>query len=86
MEPNVQRTGTTGAGQQAAEGQSLSPQTNANQATQRANTNPNINRGSTQEGAQFSGPGNPGNPGNQGSQGAQPQQQQQTGYGRSNSS
>jgi hypothetical protein len=73
MDPNIANTGNTGAGQ-AAEGQTLAPPTNANQTTQRANTNPNVNRGSTQEGAQFSGPGTPGT------------QQQQTGYGGSNSS
>ncbi len=72
MEPTISKTGTTGAGQTAEE-QSLSPQTNVNQATQRANINPNINRSSTQEGASFSGPADQAN-------------QKQTGYGTSNSS
>jgi hypothetical protein len=51
MEPTTSKTGITGAGQTADE-QSLSPQTNVNQAANRANTN----RGSTQEGASFSSP------------------------------
>ncbi|HUA93070.1 MAG TPA: hypothetical protein VL991_10905 [Terracidiphilus sp.] len=53
MEPTISTSGTAGAGQ-TAQDQSLSPQTNANQATQRANAN----RGPTQEGASFSGPAN----------------------------
>ena len=60
MEPTISKSGTqnevAGAGQ-TAQDQSLSPQTNVNQATQRAN----INRGSTQEGVSFSGSGNQGN-------------------------
>jgi hypothetical protein len=68
MEPTISKSGTTGAGQ-AAEEQSLSSQTNVNQATDRANAN----RGSTQEGASFSGPADQAN-------------RQQTGYGSSNSS
>jgi hypothetical protein len=84
MEPTNSRSGTTGA-EQTAEGQSLSPQTNANQGTQRANTTsstiPGSNRITNQEGASFSGPSNQGNQGNQGTQ-----QQQQTGYRGSNSS
>ncbi len=76
MEPTISNSGTTGA-EQTAEGQSLSPQTNANQ-TQRANTNagviPGTNRITDQEGASFSGPGAPGT------------QQQQTGNRGSNSS
>jgi hypothetical protein len=73
MEPNISNSGTTGAGQ-ATEGQSLTPQTNANQ-TQRANTVPGSNRVTNQEGASFSGPSTPG----------QAQQQQQTGYRGSDS-
>jgi hypothetical protein len=69
MEPTISKSGTTGAGQQA-EDQSLSPQTNVNQATNRANTT----RGSTQDSASFSGPAD------------QINQQQQAGYGKSNSS
>lgn len=84
MEPTISNTGTTGAGQ-AAEGQSLSPQTNVNQGAQRANTNQGANtgpnRGPAQEGASFSGPGGSGTAGTQ-----QQQQQQQTGYRGSNSS
>jgi hypothetical protein len=72
MEPTISKSGTTGAGQ-TAQDQSLSPQTNANQAKQRTNLNPNTQRGSTQDGAAFSGP-------------AEPVNRQQTGYGNSNSS
>ncbi len=72
MEPTISNSGTTGA-EQTAEGQSLSPQTNANQ-TQRANVVPGTNRITNQEGASFSGPGAPGT------------QQQQTGNRGSNSS
>jgi hypothetical protein len=84
MEPTTSRSGTTGA-EQTAEGQSLSPQTNVNQGTQRSNTAtgaiPGSNRITNQEGASFSGPGNQGNQGTQ-----QQQQQQQAGYPGSNSS
>lgn len=80
MEPNLSSTGTTGAGQ-TAEGQSLSPQTNVNQGSQRAGINtggnqgtiPGTNRITNQEGASFSGPGGAGN-------------DQQPNQGRSNSS
>lgn len=84
MDPNIQKTGTTGAGQ-TAEGQTLSSQTNVNQATQdQAAQRGNINRGATQgagqgnaqEGVSFSGPGTPGTQ----------QQPKQTGYPGSNSS
>ncbi|HEY1649169.1 MAG TPA: hypothetical protein VGF96_14405 [Terracidiphilus sp.] len=51
MEPTISKSGTTGAGQ-TAQDQSLSPQSNVNQVTDRAN----LNRGPTQEGASFSGP------------------------------
>ena len=48
------KAGTTGVAQ-TAEGQSLSPQTNVNKATNR----PGTSRGSTQQkGASFSGPAN----------------------------
>ena len=53
MEPRTSKTGKTGAVKTAKE-QSLSPQTNVNQATNRAGAN----RGPTQEGASFSGPAN----------------------------
>ncbi len=72
MEPTISNSGTTGA-EQTADGQSLSPQTNANQ-TQRANVVPGTNRITNQEGASFSAPGAPGT------------QQQQTGNRGSNSS
>jgi hypothetical protein len=79
MEPKISNPGTTGA-QQNAEGQSLSSQTNTNQATQRSNTIPGTNRVSNQEGASFSGPGNQATQGGQSSQ-----QQRQTDYPGSNS-
>jgi hypothetical protein len=53
MEPTTPKTGTKGA-RQTAEGQSMSPQTNITQATNRAKTN----RGTAKEGASFSGPAN----------------------------
>jgi hypothetical protein len=84
MDPTISNPGTTTGAGQAAEGQSLSPQTNVNPATQRANIDPNTNRGSTQEGASFSGPGGPGNQSTPGTQ--QQQQQRQPGYPGSNSS
>jgi hypothetical protein len=85
MDPNIQKTGTTGAGQ-TADGQTLSSQTNVNQATQdqaaqRANIKPGpiqgSGQGAAQESVSFSGPGT------QGTQ--QQQQQKQTGYPGSNS-
>jgi hypothetical protein len=73
MEPTTSKTGTKGAGQKTADEQSLSPQTNVNQATNRANTNPSTNRSSIQEAASFSGP-------------ADQAGQQQTGRGNSKGS
>jgi hypothetical protein len=81
MDPNIAKTGTTGAGQ-TADGQALSSQTDVNQATrdqaaQRANIKPGQSQGNAQEGVSFSGPGTPGTQGTQ--------QQRNQGYPGSNS-
>jgi hypothetical protein len=84
MDPNIAKTGTTGAGQ-TAEGQTLSSQTDANQeakdlAAQRAKIKPGTTQsgqGGAQEGVSFGGPGTPGTQGTQ--------QQRNPGYPGSNS-
>jgi hypothetical protein len=75
MDPNIAKTGTTGAGQ-TADGQTLSSQTDVKQAAkdlaaQRAKIKPGPTQAGAPEGVSFSGPGtqqqkNPGYPGSNG--------------------
>jgi hypothetical protein len=84
MDPKIAKTGTTGAGQ-TADGRTLSPQPDANQAAkdlaaQRAKLKSGptqSGQGGAQEGASFGGPGTPGTQGTQ--------QQRNPGYPGSNS-